>query len=635
MKAGRVGKWGSCSLLAGAILLGGWATNESLAQGDKGGKPDGDKPLVPLTEKKDEKTVAFSMDGKPWTSVFQWLSDQTNKEVIGTLKPQGTFSFTGPTKKMYTIPQVIDVINAGLLANSQTQKYVLINGPREFVIVPAEEKIDPVHLQRITPEQLKDHGETEIVSMQMPLRSAVAEDMAPVLSKLKGPFGEIVALPVVNKLILIDTVANLKILKLTIDEIDDPKNGNAESFTHECKFIKPRDAERILKEQLGDPRVMAEQVANQARAQMFADGNPGGGNPGGGIQFQFPNGGGFQQPGGNPGRGGRGAPAAPAGKIRMHYISIDEPHNLVLVSGPADKLAQAKAILERIDKGDKDQLPNPRGGDPKLLQYTVPQGNAVDIAKMLQEQYRAPSMVRISAAGNNTILVYAGPTDQLDIAAQIPKGDTGVKSARIDSGSVDQDKLVAMLTQLYGDPTKGSAPTIAAIDGQGAIMVHGSTSQIADIQAAVDAMNGITTTEGGTRILPNQRIITIKEGSAAAVADALSRTLGGLRDNPVEVIGGNGPLKPKTPPMPPAQPMKPVDPDQSSAPKQMDRAKPDEVRGNGAPGRLYVAAQGGQLADPQEKPKNTDKPARPNAPPIKIAAIGNKIIITSEDPQAL
>ena len=105
-------------------------------------------------EKKDEtpqKKYQFAMDGKPWSAVFKWLTDETGKEVINTTGPTGTFSFTGPENKSYTLPDVIDLINAGLLANSPTAKFCLINGDHQFFVVPADQKIDPIlvpHIER-------------------------------------------------------------------------------------------------------------------------------------------------------------------------------------------------------------------------------------------------------------------------------------------------------------------------------------------------------------------------------------------------------------------------------------------------------------------------------------------------------
>ena len=134
VKAGVVGKARLLTVLA-VLAVGGVCVVAA----------DPEKKDTPA-DKKDaasEKHVAFAMDGKPWDAVFKWLTDETGKVVFTTNKPTGTFSFVGPEKKTYTIPEVIDIINGGLLSNSQTQKYVLINGDNGFFVVPADEKIDP------------------------------------------------------------------------------------------------------------------------------------------------------------------------------------------------------------------------------------------------------------------------------------------------------------------------------------------------------------------------------------------------------------------------------------------------------------------------------------------------------------
>ena len=54
--------------------------------------------------------------------------------------PTGTFTFIGPEKKSYTLPEVIDIINDGLLSAEPTQKYYLIHGQRTFTVVGSEAK---------------------------------------------------------------------------------------------------------------------------------------------------------------------------------------------------------------------------------------------------------------------------------------------------------------------------------------------------------------------------------------------------------------------------------------------------------------------------------------------------------------
>ena len=159
-----------------------------------------------------EKTVKFAMRDKTWREVFEWLAKATGKPVVTSVYPQGKFTFAGPADKEYTIPEVVDIINAALMSNRRTDKYYFINRERSFTIIPPDEKIDMVLLPRIQPEDLGKHGNSELVTMRLPLQSLDADRVAPFLRKLTGPYGEVIPMSHtgINSLILLDTVGNLK-----------------------------------------------------------------------------------------------------------------------------------------------------------------------------------------------------------------------------------------------------------------------------------------------------------------------------------------------------------------------------------------------------------------------------------------
>ncbi len=216
-------------------------------------------------EKKEEKTYPFiAMNGKPWSAVWKWLTEETGKEVINTSGPvSSTFSFTGPEKKSYTLPDVIDLINAGLLANSPTAKFCLINGDHQFFVVSADEKIDPSYLPHIDgPEDFKNHGDTEYVKMELPLTSLNAEDMALRLGPVMGPFHDLVALPG-NELYMVDTVRNLKHAVQTLKKIEESDTKQTDSYSHVCKYIQARDAEKYLRALLGEPQTVQEPAVSE------------------------------------------------------------------------------------------------------------------------------------------------------------------------------------------------------------------------------------------------------------------------------------------------------------------------------------------------------------------------------------
>src|SRR5438132_8553666 len=71
----------------------------------------------------DDKAFTFEMRAKPWSAVFEWLTEKTGREFVSPVSPSGTLNFIAPKGKKYSIPQIIDIINDGLLK----EKWVLLN----------------------------------------------------------------------------------------------------------------------------------------------------------------------------------------------------------------------------------------------------------------------------------------------------------------------------------------------------------------------------------------------------------------------------------------------------------------------------------------------------------------------------
>src|SRR5262245_25554402 len=69
-------------------------TAPAKSEENKTAPPAGTKPAeAGKPVKAGEKTFAFEMRDKPWTSVLEWLRDQTGVAVISISKPTGTFTF--------------------------------------------------------------------------------------------------------------------------------------------------------------------------------------------------------------------------------------------------------------------------------------------------------------------------------------------------------------------------------------------------------------------------------------------------------------------------------------------------------------------------------------------------------------
>jgi type II secretion system protein D len=574
-------------VLAAALALvgwGGWAAGVEPEKKDKA-EPKAEKARPA------PKTYEFNMSKKPWKDVLRWLADEMGVPFIGTITPTGTLNYLSPKgKTKFTLSEIMDLLNEALVE----QKYLIIRRSASFTIVPSDEKIDPALLPRLTLDELSTRGDSELVSVVMPLKSLVAEDYRAEVKQMMGPFGEAVALAEANQLLLQDTVRNLKRIYSTTKDLEDKDKANSGELSYKCKYIKARVAAEMLQKLLGDPLALA-------RAAQ--------------PQFQFGGGrGGFPQP--------APAPATTSTKIRMHYITADESNNTVMVTGPANKVAQAKALLEKMDVARKGQDPI-KVGPPILQTYNVKDGNAEALAKMLTGVFKPSDNLGISAIGPNKIMVYATPEDQVDIARHIEgqtAKDTG-KAEVIALSSLEAEATLKVLQGMFPD-SKTNNPFLAADAGRNAIIVKGSSEQIASVREHIKDLG-----DSGTIAKGGYRSFDLGKGSASTLADAFMRVLPDLLNNPIRVNKGEGGAK---------EPEKPKKKSEDSEDKSTARKQPrkqfvfQDFRG-GKP--VLVAQVNPRLADARDD-KKEKKHGKADLP-VVITPLGNRLLVQTTDPEAL
>ncbi len=514
-----------------------------------------------------EKRVKFEFSNKPWKQVFEWLTDQTGLAFTGINIPPGSYTYMAPKGSVgatqgFTIPEVIDKINEALLANPPSQRWQLIRREQTFTVVPADEPIDPILVPRVTIDELKARGNTEIVSTILQLNSLVGEDYAPEVKKMLGPFGQVIVLNKSNQLILQDSVKSLRNILTTTEEVE-KKEGGHDTFAHTCVYIKARDAERTLIAQMGDPKLLVAQQMEALRPQR------------------------------DPRTGQPLSPAGPTPKIRMFYISADERTNTILVTGPADKTSQAREIMKKID------VPAPAGQkEPELKTFPVAAGTAADVAALLRDMYKSSTIIRINPIGNNQIMIFAPPADLMDIAGIIEGNSGGSPNVvkLIPLNTLDAKDATDTLRSMFPqDPKTLVGPVVEADTGRNAVRAKGSKEQVADIEMALKAIDGPAGSGNGW-------VISLEHGSGAQMAVILQKALE-ARGVPVKVVAPAAPLP--TPPKP-ATPTPMIPPGS----------------GNG----------GGDTPSTQSPPPAA-APVDPNAKPVTITAIGNKLIINTDDPQ--
>ncbi|MCI0680644.1 MAG: hypothetical protein L0Y71_00955 [Gemmataceae bacterium] len=621
-------------LLAGAarsVLAQNEAQNEAKSQPAKEASKDAGKDADKATGKEaakqpartagpKEKVYVIEFRNKPWSGIFEWLTDQTDLPLISDIPaPSGTFTYIHPKgtplrPHKATLPEVIDIINEGLLA----KKFILLRRATAFTLVPADDKIPSDLVPRILVEDLDKHGLSEIVQIVYTLKTLNVDEFAPEAKKMLGNFSEVNVISRTNQLVLQDTVLNLKRLLKLVGEIEGNESNQAEMYTHECIYVRARDAEQVLRNFLGDPNQVIGVV------QSGKDGGSGGSER---REERDPRGGFGGPPGfGGPGFGGFGQRQPQTyQKIIKHTISSDERTNTVFVNGPPNKIALAKAVMAKLD------VPGPGGqkfipGSPTLVVYQVPAGNAVELAKALTEIHKGANL-KISAVGNNQIYVHAGPEDQIVIARQIQGiRPPGASTEKIPIATLEAAPLATMLKAMFGD-SKTGAPYIDAELSSNSIIVKGSTEQVDEVRTAIRTI----TSYGGDLGGGNLRVISLDKVSASTMADALQRILSQMRPNDVRVLVPGADPQPAPPPVPPERNL----PERKSILREpRERETREQQISDEQPISYQDGAQPSQNQPSQNQPSQIGGQSK-KGPPITITPIGNKLMITSDDPQAL
>jgi type II secretory pathway component GspD/PulD (secretin) len=292
--------------------------------------------------------------------------------------------------------------------------------------------------------------------------------------------------------------------------------------------------------------------------------------------------------GGEVDPGMRGAKSPPPASILFGIeIELDPEREVLILRGRREFVEWFEKIIciPDVDPEKKDAAPNkakppakekspaPLVGESCLRVYPVPGGHADALAKMLQKVYPAPK-VRISALGANQIAVWADPQTHIEIAKQRPL--MPAVTSMYPLKNVKAAKIAVTLRSMFGDPKTGG-PFIEAETGSNTLLVRGSNEQLAEIEAILGRLDRDA---GAPR---NVRICQIEGGAAETVAEAVALLLPKLRKNPVKV----------------------------SIPGK-ERSEPD--------------------APKKEAPEKRDSKV---AAPITITAFGDRLIVTSDDPEAL
>ena len=201
-----------------------------------------------LPEPKRNK-IAFSFTDAPsWETVIEWFAKETKTTFIGAVKPpKGTFTFLSPTstEKLYTIPQIVDIINDALT----TKGYIMTRHEGTFTLLPLDEEVDPSLIPSVPVDRLDEHGKKEIVRIRIVLKNLRAADAAAEIKPMLCKFAVIAAEEKGNTLVMTDLTTNLRDVVEFLWNLDS-SHGHNDWFAFRLRSIQSRGVEEARKKSL-------------------------------------------------------------------------------------------------------------------------------------------------------------------------------------------------------------------------------------------------------------------------------------------------------------------------------------------------------------------------------------------------
>jgi RNA polymerase sigma factor (sigma-70 family) len=186
--------------------------------------PMGD-PIDPRKLPAKPKTYSIKFQKTPWKDVFTWYATESGLTRVGDSLPTGTFTFTSPVPEnpqeifspALSLDQITDYINESLLA----QKWLLVRGETTFIVVPADEKVDPKWVRRIKPEELDSLGRTELVEVMIQPERFTLGEVDDAVKQMVGPFGHLRYLTKSQIVEVCGTATNVRAIVKKIRELDE------------------------------------------------------------------------------------------------------------------------------------------------------------------------------------------------------------------------------------------------------------------------------------------------------------------------------------------------------------------------------------------------------------------------------
>ncbi|MDA0283269.1 MAG: hypothetical protein O3B86_07930, partial [Planctomycetota bacterium] len=257
--------------------------------------------------------LTLNFQGQPWPDVITWLKRVSNKSLDWQELPSGFLNLS--THREYTVDEARSLINRHLLARGYT---ILIRG--EMMTVEKIEKLNPAMVPRVAPSALDGRDDYEFVKVSFALTALVAAQAAEELKPMLSPNGKLVPLSHTNRLEAIDSVINLREIRDVLSEEQSGEGIERRVWQFQLKYVRAEDIVDSLYALLGVKKASSGPISSDQMEQL-------------------------QKMIEQAAQGGKGAPA----ESKIQIVAVPR-ENVILVTGPADKVATVSDAVELLDQ---------------------------------------------------------------------------------------------------------------------------------------------------------------------------------------------------------------------------------------------------------------------------------------------
>jgi len=572
--------------------------------GDSQSRPPSEQPSGDTTAsfgtrgQRAERNVqrySFNFRRAPWERVLQLFADGAGLTLDMQRVPPG--SLTHLDHKEYSATRALDIINGYLIRKG----FGVVRKDGFLVVVNLDEQLDQSLVPEVSLDELKRAGDAKSVGDNQLVTVRVNADgldtarTAQEIEALLGPWGSMIALTQSQVIMVTDIGANLRRIIGLLENAARPDGTIFESY--HLKNIDVEDAEPLLLTQFG-MRQTATNVSAAVESSRYRD---------------------------RRSRDGRDSPppTPAAASVDSLQVASDVRTNSLLVTGTPAQHTLVKTILTAIDVGESpDGKPLSRTGrrGKYLSVYDVSSSDAREVTKTLDAIM--PGVVVNEDGRNGKIHIMATEREHEEVSLLIRQLDgAGGRQSVAVIALVKMDPLMAASTLRSLFVSEGTeAPTIETDLYGRRLIVRGEPEQVIQIKSVLAELG-----EDGSGIRPPgqnalRRRYSLQGRSPDEFLGILQDAWKEAEPNPIRIVvpARSGPVRERRT-SDGAVHGGESEPSEQPVPQDESSNAPSAQMEQPADGYLTV-----RLQDDSE-----------TLPAVVITVLGDDLLLTSEDPEAL